>query len=240
MMGESTTGIALLVGAASLSGTWVGRFEGAGRPPEPWTVIAVNGAPRTEYRIGSVAGRTALEAIVDRSMSMLARPVSVDLNRTPILCWQWYVDAPVEKADMTRTNRTDFAARIYVGFKMPASSLSLMTRVKLKVARSIYGGMLPDAALAYVWDNKHPVGTKRKSAYSDRIEFVVAESGKQVARRWTSERVDIARDFASAFANKPGEPTIVAIASDGDDTKSSGRAGYADIRFVAANETCGA
>src|SRR4051794_25862675 len=89
-------------GAAAPADGWVGRFAVGGSPPRPWTMMKARGKASTLYRVAEVGGRTALEADYNNSMSLLVRPVSVDFAKTPILCWRWYVDAPVQRADMTR------------------------------------------------------------------------------------------------------------------------------------------
>ena len=43
-----------------------------------------------------------IEAHADKSMALLGRPVAVDLTKTPILCWQWQIDAPVASAGVKR------------------------------------------------------------------------------------------------------------------------------------------
>ena len=180
----------------------------------------------------------AIEAKFNRSMSILARPISIDLGQTPVLCWKWYIDSAVKGADMTRLGRSDFAARLYVGFDMPDSALSAGAAFKLRIARALYDRRIPDAAVLYVWDNSRPVGTRIKSPYSDRIELVVANVGNTQAKTWVTERFDVARDFQQAFKDQPGKPTVVAVASDGDDTKSSGTSGFTDIHFVRRDESC--
>ncbi|MEJ7777231.1 MAG: DUF3047 domain-containing protein [Sphingomicrobium sp.] len=82
-------------------------------------------------------------------MALLARPLSVNLAAPPILCWRWLVDAPVARGDMTRKSGGDYAARLYVAFDMPDSALSAGTRIKLGIARRLFGSNVPDAALAY-------------------------------------------------------------------------------------------
>lgn len=232
--------IALLV-AATMAGdapTWIGRFTTAGAAPAPWKMVPLKGEKPTAYRVTTVAGRMALEARVDDSMSLMSRPISVDLAEKPILCWRWYVDAPVAKADMTRKSGDDYAARVYIAFDMPDSVLSGSTKFKLKIARSMFGRSVPDAAVVYVWDNKHPVGTARRSAYTDRSQLIVAESGSGRAGSWVTKRADVAGDFAKAFGNKPGKPIQLAVASDGDNTNSKGRAAFADIQFVGRDQPC--
>jgi hypothetical protein len=231
-------GVLIAVAVAVSAPIWVGRFSTPGTPPSPWHVVKLASERPTAYRVITVAGRPAVEAIVDRSMALLARPISVDLATTPVLCWRWIVDGPVKGADMARRSGDDYAARVYIAFDVADSALSGSTKFKLRMARSLFGANLPDAAIVYVWDNTHPVGTARKSSYTDRSQLVVAETGSGRARSWVSERVDLASDFAKAFPNQPGKPIQLAVAADGDNTNTIGHAAFADIHFVARGQPC--
>ena len=227
---------ALVAGGAPV---WIGKFVGSGNLPAPWRVVQIDKKTKpTTYRLAMVAGVAAVEARANDSMALLARPLSVNLAATPILCWRWLIDAPVARGDMTKKSGDDYAARLYVAFDMPDSALSAGTRFKLGIARRLFGGNVPDAALNYVWDNRNPVGTRRKSAYTDRAQLIVAETGTTRAGTWVTERVDVAADFASAFGKRPGTPIQIAVASDTDNTGSVARAAFADIRFVTRQSTC--
>ena len=218
---------------------WIGKFSGTGALPAPWRVVQIDKKTKpTTYRMATVAGVAAVEARANDSMALFARPLSINLAATPILCWRWLVDAPVARGDMTKKSGDDYAARLYVAFDMPDSALSAGTRFKLGIARRLFGGNVPDAALNYVWDNRNPVGTRRKSAYTDRAELIVAETGTARAGTWVTERVDVAADFASAFGNRPGTPIQIAVASDTDNTDSIARAAFADLRFVTRRQSC--
>ncbi len=226
-----------MIGAASP--VWVGKFTGSGAVPAPWRVIQIDKKTRpTIYRQAKVEGVQAVEAVANNSMALLARPLSVDLETTPILCWRWWIEAPVARGDMTKKTGDDYAARLYVAFDMPDSAMSGGTRFKLGVARRLFGSNVPDAALNYVWDNRHPVGTRRKSAYTDRSQMIVAETGSKRAGAWVTERVDVAADFATSFGRQPGTPIQLAVASDTDNTRSIARAAFADLRFVEPGQSC--
>ena len=125
--------------------------------------------------------------------------LDVDLAITPHLCWLWRVDAPVAEADMSRKSGDDYAARVYLTFAVAPEALGFGTRVKLALARSIYGDQVPDAALNYVWDNRHAIGTLRDNAYTDRTRMLVLRSGAQDAGRWVLERRNVAEDFKLAL-----------------------------------------
>ncbi|HET9396119.1 MAG TPA: DUF3047 domain-containing protein [Nitrospiraceae bacterium] len=229
--------LAILLGN-SAGPLWVGKFSGSGGIPQPWRVINYKNGKPTVYRQARIDGRPAIEARFDGSMAYLARPIVVDLAKTPVMCWYWWVEAPVSKGDLTTKSGDDYAARIYVMFDMPKSALDRATRLRLGMARRLSGQDLPDAALTYVWDNRHAVGTARKSAYTDRSQIIVAETGASRAGQWVAERANVAAHFRSAFAGKPGTPTRLAVAADGDNTRSRGRAAFADIHFVPASGPC--
>jgi hypothetical protein len=224
--------------AAVANPVWVGQFAGSGAPPAPWRVVQIDRkVPLTRYRRAMVAGISAIEARSQRSMALLARPISLDLSATPVLCWRWFVDAPVANADMTKRSGDDYAARLYVAFDIPDARMSTGTRLKLKLARSLFGAAVPDAALSYVWDNRHRVGTSRRSPYTDRAQLIVAETGAGSAGQWVTERADVVIDFGKAFGGE-AKAIQLAISSDTDNSGGSVRAAFADIHFVGRSERC--
>ena len=223
---------------ATAEPVWVGRFAGNGPPPAPWRVVRPSRkVPPTRYRVATIAGIGAVEAQAESSMALLARPIAVDLAATPVLCWRWFIDAPVAGADMTRKSGDDYAARVYVAFDLPDSAMSAATRFKLGLARTLFGKDVPDAALNYVWDNRHPVGARRRSAYTDRAELIVAETGAARAGQWVTERADVAADFAVAFGGM-ATPIQIAVATDTDNVGGSARAAFADLHFVPRSGRC--
>lgn len=229
--------LAILLFAAAP--VWVGQFTTPGKPPAPWRVVQFDRKVKpTAYRVAVVDEVVAVEAVAVGSMALLARPLTVDLKATPMLCWRWQVDLPVAKADLRRKDGDDYAARIYVSFDLPDSALSRGTKFKLGIARRLFGADVPDAALNYVWDNRNPVGTIRPSPYTDRARLIVAQTGAAQAGRWVSERRDVAADFARSFGDVPGRATQIAIASDTDNTKSAARAAFADLHFVGRDQPC--
>lgn len=197
---------------------------------------AVQGQRAT--RIRGWAGEFAIEARANASMALLARPIQIDLARNPILCWRWRVDAPIAAADLRKKSGDDYAARVYVAFRLSPESMSWATRSKLALARSLFGAEVPDAALNYVWDNSHPVCTVASNAYTERAMMVVTRSGAEDAGRWVSERRDVLADSRAAFGAGSFSPVLLAVASDADDTGGSAHAGFARLRFVARNESC--
>lgn len=225
---------------ASAEPLWIGRFSaGQGAIPAPWQIEHLDRrvAP-TRYQLRQWDGVVAIEAQAENSMALLGRPLAVDLRQTPVLCWQWRIDAPVAAADMTKKSGDDYAARVYLSFTVPPEQLGLTTRAKLRLARTIYGAQLPDAALNYVWDNRHPVGTWQANAYTERTRMLVLRSGAAEAGGWVGERRDLEQDFRRAFGDLDGRVSGLAVASDTDNTGGQAHAGFADFHLVARDQPC--
>jgi len=218
---------------------WVGRFPSAGDLPAPWQVEQLNkDIPPTLFRLREWDGVPAVEAHAVKSMALLARPVTVNLNKTPILCWRWRIEAPLKNADMTTKAGDDYAARVYLSFDVPPETLGFGTRMALGLARSLRGNAVPDAAINYIWDNTHPVGTWQPNAYTDRARMLVLRTGSGEVGHWVTERRDIGADFLTAFGHAPAKLTGLALASDTDNTGEEANAGFADFRFVSKDDAC--
>ncbi|MGM0562934.1 MAG: DUF3047 domain-containing protein [Pseudomonadota bacterium] len=211
----------------------------ADAPVDGWRVIQLDDSVgATLYRQIEWDGVNAIEARADNSMSLLARTVSVDLEKTPVLCWLWRIDAVVADADMGTKAGDDYAARVYIALDLPRSAMSWGTRAKLAMARALRGDDIPDAAVNYVWDNRQPVGHTQNNAYTDRARMVVLQSGNEKAGNWVMQRRHIANDIERFFSREPTGVQYLALASDTDNTGGLARAGFARFHWVAESEPC--
>lgn len=208
-------------------------------PPVPWRLVRFDeNVPATRYQMRIWDGHSAIEALADNSMALLARPVTIDLAATPILCWHWRVDAPLHKADMATKAGDDYAARVYLSFKLASADLSMGTRMKLRLGRAIYGADMPDAALNYVWDNRYPVESSRWNAYTDRARMIVLQTGAENSGKWVTERRDVQADFTAAFGVVQPRLGALAVAADTDNTGEKAHAGFAGFHFVPRGQAC--
>lgn len=232
--------LALLSGPAAAESAWVGKFDLADAvPTSPWKLEQFDKKiAATQYRVRHWDGLIAVEAQARKSMAVLVRPLQVDLDATPFLCWRWRVEATIANADIATKAGDDYAARVYLMYRMAEADLGFATRAQLALARALRGEQVPDAAVNYVWDNRSPVGTLRPNAYTERAMMWVLRSGDAEAGRWVGERRDVRADFQRAFKHQPRLLYALALASDTDNTGGSATAGFADLRFVSADETC--
>jgi hypothetical protein len=139
---------------------------------------------------------------------------------------------------MRQKSGDDYAARIYLAFRLPSELLSLTTRAKLGIARRLYGEDVPDGAINYVWDNFNPVGTRQPNAYTAQNKMIVQQSGETKLKRWISERVNVLDDIRQEFGTDQAKLTLIAIAADTDNTGEKVRSGFADLHFVGKEDRC--
>lgn len=201
-----------------------------GAAPGAWRATNIPKVPRqTRYALVEDGGTVVLRADAVSSMSGLTHPLSADAQATPILQWRWKVSGVPGTAEFGTRAGDDYAARVYVLFDYDVSRLPFATRMKVKLARMLYGEAVPAAGLCYVWDAKAPVGTTGWSAYTDRLRMIVVSSGTAKAGQWVEVRRNVLEDFRAAFGEDPPAISGVAIATDTDNTGESGTAWYGDV-----------
>jgi hypothetical protein len=213
------------------------RFsELAGGAPLPdWLEPVTFGgkAKPTEFALVEDEGRTVLRARARASASGLARTLRVDPAAYPILAWRWKAANLVEHGDLRKKEGDDYALRLYVTFDLDPSVLSLGDRMRLSLARAIWGSRLPVAALCYVWDARAEQGTIAPNVYTDRVRMVVADSGPGAVGRWVSHERDVAADFKLAFGMPAPSVASVIVSADTDNTGESAESWFGDIEFRA-------
>jgi len=204
-----------------------------------WSTRAIDKkVPLTHYRLVRSGGIAAIEARADHSQALFVRDVDLSLTQTPVLCWRWRIAGVIDKGDIRTKEGDDQAARILVGLTLPRDVLSIGTRMKLAIGRARFGKLLPDGALNYVWDNKAAVGTILPNAYTDRARMIVMQSGNPRAGTWVAERRDVLSDMQKQFGTTAGRMTLIALATDTDNTGGVAQASYADLHMVPRGAPC--
>jgi hypothetical protein len=210
----------------------------AGTPvPSQWREVTMKKIPaHTRYSLVQDGSSVVLRADANASMSSLRHRVDVDPIHMPTLHWRWKIENLIAKSALGRKDGDDFPARVYVFFDYPIERLSLLERMKLKLARSLYGDDLPLAVLCYVWDQQAAVNTIAPSPYTDRVRMIVAESGATRLNQWVEVSRNIEQDFRAAFGEAAPRVIGVALATDTDNTGASATAYYGDFQFEAMNQ----
>jgi Protein of unknown function (DUF3047) len=205
--------------------------------PPGWSLLTLPRKKPPEFTLVRDDGVTVLRVHSESAVGSAAFRLAVDPRAAGRLTWRWKVDHVLAKAAFGTKEGDDFAARVYVSFDVPLESLSFAERAKMKLAKLIYGADLPSAAICYVWDNHHPVGTSAWNPYTDRLRMVVLESGSARAGEWVAESRDVEGDFRAAFGAswQGATPAIngVAVSADTDQTGESVNAWFGDLRLEA-------
>lgn len=187
----------------------------------------------TRYRLTVLDGRTVLEARAQNAVSAIAYELHADAMRTPWLSFSWRTDRLIDRADMRTKAGDDYPARIYVIFDYDVAHLPLADRMKLRMARAIWGEQVPAAALCYVWEPRQPSGHAAWSAYTNRLRMIVAESGAARLGQWVSIERNVAEDFRAAFGEDPPAISAILVATDTDNTASDALTWFGDITLQA-------
>jgi hypothetical protein len=124
----------------------------------PWRELRIARTRPAEIALVADDGAVVLRVRSQAAAGSAAHALSIDPPGVS-LTWRWKIDRVVEGADLERKSGDDFAARVYVFYDLPRRELPLATRAKLAIAELLYGEKIPTAAICYVWDNRHPVGT---------------------------------------------------------------------------------
>lgn len=205
----------------------------AGTAPPGWALQTVPKVERqTFYDLVLDNGTIVLRARADGSASSLRHGLFADPANTPTIRWRWRTQRVLEGADMTRKDSDDYAARLCVFFDRDPESLPLKERTRLKFDRARQGKQVPSAALCYVWDNRHPVGTIMDSPQTPLMALVVASSGSAQVGRWQSLQRDVIDDYRRAFNVAPPRIIGVSVGVDTDQTGESTTTWFGDIEFV--------
>jgi hypothetical protein len=204
--------------------------------PAGWRPITIPGRRAAEFSVVADPGGTVLRVRSEKAFGSAAHSHSVEPRDASILSWRWKVDRVVAGGRMEAKEAEDFAARVYVSFDYPLEELSFFERTQLRLARMLHDDV-PAAAICYVWDNDHAIGTSQWSVHFDHVRIVVLQSGAAHAGEWVEERRDVDADFRAAFAGRWTKPTprIVAIVAgnDTDQTGESVTAWFGDFRLGA-------
>lgn len=206
---------------------------GAPLPPA-YRQITLPKIAHNRFSLVADDGTTVLQVDSNNSAGSIGLPLT--MKRIPagggaILEWRWKVSRMLESADMDHKLGDDFAARVYVFFDVPLASLSFVDRTRIKLARMVAGADVPTAALCYVWDNKHRIGHRAWSPYTDRVRKIVLQSGPAHVGKWMSESRDVAADFREAFGFDAPAVTGVAVGNDSDNTDDRVTTWFGDVSF---------
>lgn len=221
--------LALLIGLPS----WAMGLDQA-LLAEGWLEITFDG--KTPNRFSSY-GSGGILVMSDGSVSLIRRPLDVDLEKTPFLSWRWQVTMPAPPADLSVKGEDDRSLALYVAFPFVAEEASVFERMRRTIVETIAGKEAPGRVLTYVWGGNAKRGETVNSPYfGDSGMITVLRPASTTPGRWFEESVDIASDYKRVFGSTAPDPVSIAIGSDSDDTESRVEGIITNVIFVPRND----
>ena len=154
----------------------------------------------------------------DKSVSILYRPVAVDIGETPILSWRWRISVPAVKANLGNKSGEDRALAVYVAFPFEPDRADFLETLERLAIVLTQGSDVPGRILTYAWGGDQPRGTLQRRSGRENMDTVrILRTPDTPANEWFDERVDVMSDFREAYGWDPPAPTHIGIASDSDD-----------------------
>lgn len=203
-------------------------FQGYSSSPfSKWMIRdATRKAADSVYRLLAENDNIYLGADSSGSSIQIAKKVSWNINRHPLLTWKWRARRLPANANEAYGNTNDSAASIYVIFQRARVPFMPWDRQPINVIK-------------YVWSTTLPVGSvvnKKKEKLGVVIyegRFLVLQTGRTRLGSWMTERRNVFDDYRRLFGTSPpGNPVLVAILTDSNETRSSAAADYDDIMIL--------
>jgi hypothetical protein len=206
-----------------------------GAPAPVWKFASLPHKTPTQFTVVDLGGAHVLKVEAIDSYGNLVHALELHPTRKTELEWRWRVDKLMADADLTTRDGDDSPAKLCVFFAFDASKLPFGERAKLALAKSTTGQDVPAQSLCYVWDNKLAVDTAMANAFTQRVRFIVLDSGTERLGQWASHRRNVWDDYQRLFGDEsPGQvPDIsgVAVSADADNTHGHALSYVGDIRL---------
>ncbi len=203
-----------------------------GKLPDGWDEqVARRDLPHTRYRVEQRDDSKVLHAVSDGGASGLRCDVDVDPYATPWLDWAWRVDRVELDATVAADELDDSPARLMLAFDGDFSGLTLREQMFRELVEAVTGHAVPFATLVYVWDGQAPPESTFRYPRTDRIRYLVVESGGSNKGRWLNYRRNVVEDYRRVFVDEPGRIHSIGVMTDSDDLKTHSEAWYGDMQF---------
>ncbi|MGI9510418.1 MAG: DUF3047 domain-containing protein [Geminicoccaceae bacterium] len=174
-----------------------------------------------------------IAVISEQSVSLLQKPLAVDLDNTPVLAWRWRVTEAAPATDLGVKGEDDRSLALYVAFPFQPEEASVFERMRHAFFENMTGEETPGRVLVYIWGGIGARGDRVPSPYLGEAGIMtILRPADTPLGSWFDEAIDIAEDYRTTFGSQPPAPVSLAIGADTDDTRSTARALVTDIAFI--------
>jgi Protein of unknown function (DUF3047) len=179
------------------------RDATVGEFPKGWQ--ARDDAARATYRVVSEGDLLFVRGTAEGTGSQIGREFPWDATKEPILSWRWRPRVFPTGADERDSKRYDSPLAVYAVF-----GTSPMTQ-----------------AVKYIWSRVVPAGTTLSTG---RTPAIVLRVGQPPDEGWTTESVNVLRDYERVHGGGPGRSRGIAVLTDSDQMKSRAVGDYGEFR----------
>jgi Protein of unknown function (DUF3047) len=212
-------------------------FSGAAgnQLPAGWRIVGLPeryAKPLTAIDITSLDGAKVLRLKADNSYGNAVYATS---SSPASISFKWRLDKPLLKANLREKATEDIALKVCLSFDMPVGNIPGAERNIFRIAQFTSPEKLPTATLCYIWDHALPVGTELASPYTQRLHYIVLNSGEAQLGTWQAHKRSIAADFKRAFgAESEATPALSAllVGADADNTHDASLGYVGDIMLA--------
>jgi hypothetical protein len=160
------------------------------------------------------SGEQVIKLRTESSSFALEKSITVDLNRTPYLEWEWKGTVLPTGGNFESPEADDQAAQLLVVFPK-----------KLFERRKV---------ISYIWDPTAAKGTIAPGAgpiYLN-VKAIVVESGYSQLGKWLLEKRNVVEDFRAVFGVIPERAVAIRLQINSQHTKSDAEVFWKTIRFT--------
>lgn len=194
-----------------------------------WEEITFEGKTPNRYR---VCGDDCIAIETQSSVSMIGKPVAVNLDQQSRLQWAWRIEAPPVDTDLSRKGGDDRAVAVYVGFAFDPDNSSLSELLLRPLVELIRGEDAPGRGISYVWAGDIEAGATFRNPYQkSAAAIIVSRTAADPVGEWVMESRNVAADYRRVFGDDPTAVTHLLISADSDDTGVANRASVRSLMF---------
>lgn len=215
---------ALLIGCPALANVDAALLA------DGWSEITFDGKTPNRFD-DDEAGGVVVKS--EGSVSLVQRPLDVDLEATPLLFWRWRVTAEAPPTDLTVKGMDDRTLALYVAFPFVPEEAGVVERMKRAIVERVVGKEAPGRILMYVWGGQGDRGDRLASPHLGQagIITILRPAGTE-PDAWFDEVVDVGADYRQTFGSAPPDPVSIAIGADTDDTASKAEGAVNGLAFI--------
>ncbi|MGD9852582.1 MAG: DUF3047 domain-containing protein [Nitrospirales bacterium] len=178
--------------------------------PHEWSVKVWEGIGQVQVLEENQHKILRLET--ERGRISLFRALSVNLQASPLVSWEWKVLTLPTGAASRQVQRDDHGAALYLIFTSKEASVRTTT-------------------LGYIWDNTLPVGSVLARPDDPSVQYLVVRSGQDQLGAWLTEERNVLADYVRIFGEEPFSLQGISLVVDSDQTHSKATSLFGPINF---------